>query len=238
MKRILPVLFILTFSTAFSQKLYKKDLLNLEKTIYRKALKNYDLDVAKTAVYRILELEGKNSVYLDSLAYIYFNQKNYLSCLQVANQILKQKEKKDILELKAVSLENLNDVKSAIEVYEKLYAINKDVLTAYKLAELQHRLKRETEAYATLKSAESLKFPDKITITFPTGKKGQIQRVPFKAAFYNLLALTAYDLHNYDMAIKYYDEALKIFPDFFIAKQNKNVVKLMKDKLEKKDSSK
>ena len=52
------------------------------------------------------------------------------------------------------------------------------------------------------------------------------------------MALASYDLHNYDMAIKYYDEALKIFPDFFVAKQNRNVVKLMKDKLEKKDNSK
>ena len=239
MKRIvLSVLFVLAFSNAFSQKLYKKDLLNLEKSIYKKALKNYDLETAKNAVYHILELEGEQSMYLDTLAYIYFNQKNYLSCLQVSNQILKQKEKKDILELKAVSLEKLNDIKSAIDVYEKLYAINKDVVTAYKLAELQHQLKRAAEAYATLKSAENLKFPDKITIAFPSEKKGEIQRVPFKAAFYNLMALASYDLHNYDMAIKYYDEALKIFPDFFIAKQNRNVVKLMKDKLEKKDNSK
>ena len=235
-KVLFTTILLLTVSFGFSQKIHKKDLLKLEKAVYKKALKNYDIDAAKNAVYRILELEGEKSQYLDTLAYIYFRQQNYLSCLQVSNKILKQKEKNDILEFKAVSLEKLNDIKSAIDVYEKIYAINKDVFSAYKLAELQHRLRRDAEAFSTLKSAENLKFPEKTTITFPASQKGQAQNVPFKAAFYNLMALTAYDLHNYDMAIKYYDEALKIFPDFFLAKQNKAVVKMMKDKLEKKDN--
>ena len=237
-KRItLTGLLTLVFSIGFSQKLYKKDLLNLEKSVYKKALKNYDLEVAKNAVYRILELEGKQSTYLDTLAYIYFKQQNYLSCLQVSNKILKEKEKKDILEFKAVSLEKLHDIKSAIDVFEKIYAINKDAVSAYKLAQLQQQLKRAAEAYETLKSGENLKFPEKLAITFPTAKKGEVQNVPFKAAFYNLMALTAYDLHNYDMAIRYYDKALKIYPDFFLAKQNKAVVKMMKDKLEKKNDN-
>ena len=234
---ILTGLLTLTISTVFSQKLRKQDLLNIEKSVYKNALKNYDIEVAKNAVYRILELEGEQSTYLDTLAYIYFKQQNYLSCLQVSNKILKQKEKKDILEFKAVSLEKLNDIKSAIDVYEKIYAINKDVVSAYKLAQLQQQLKRVAEAFTTLKSGENLKFPEKLSITFPTAKKGQAQNVPFKAAYYNLMALTAYDLHNYDMAIKYYDEALKVYPDFFLAKQNKAVVKMMKDQLEKKNDN-
>ena len=221
-------------STGFGQKLYKKDLLDLKKSIYNHALKNYDLNVAKNAVYHIIALEGEQSTFIDTLAYIYFNEKNYVSCLQVSNRILKQKEKPDILQFKAVCLENLNDIKGAIEVYEKIYALKKDVLSAYKLAQLQQRLKRSAEAYATLKSAENLKFPEKGYITFPTAKKGEAQNVPFKAAFYNLMAQTGYDLHNYEMALKYYDEALKIYPDFFVAKQNRQVIKMLQDKLKDK----
>jgi tetratricopeptide (TPR) repeat protein len=99
------------------------------------------------------------------------------------------------------------------------------------LADLQDKLTRSAEAYATLKSAENLKFPKGVAIIFPSEKKGETQNIPLKAAFYNLLAKTSYDLHNYDLAIKYYDQALQIFPDFYIAKQNKQVVELLKDKI-------
>ncbi len=233
-KKLFTGLLLLSISMGFSQKLHKQDLLNLEKEIYNHALKNYDLDAAKNAVYHIIALEGEQSTFTDTLAYIYFNEKKYVSCLQVSNRILKQKEKPDILEFKAVCLENLNDIKAAIDVYEKIYALKKDVFSAYKLAQLQQRLKRSAEAYATLKSAENLKFPEKAYMTFPTAKKGKVQKVPFKAAFYNLMAQTGYDLHNYDMAIKYYDEALKIYPDFFVAKQNRQVIKMLLDKLKDK----
>ena len=235
MKKIILTGFLLiSISMGYGQKLYKKDLLNLEKDIYSHALKNYDLDAAKNAVYHIIALEGEQSTFIDTLAYIYYNEKNYVSCLQVSNRILKQKEKPDILQFKAVCLENLNDIKAAIAVYEKIYAIKKDVLSAYKLAQLQQRLKRSAEAYATLKSAENLKFPEKAYITFPTAKKGEVQKVPFKAAFYNLMAQTGYDLHNYEIALKYYDEALKVYPDFFVAKQNRQVIKMLQDKLKDK----
>ena len=232
MKKIILLFFIISFSSSFAQKLYKKDLLAIEKQVYEKSTQYYDIDAAKNAVYRIIALEGEQSSFVDTLAYIYFNQQNYLSCLKVSDEILKKGDKLPILELKAVSLENLNAPKEAIEVYEKIYQQKKDAYVAYKLAQLQQRIKRSAEAFATLRSAESLKFPEKAYITFPGMKKGEVQNVPFKAAYYNLMALTSYDLHNYDMALKYFDEALKIYPDFFVAKQNKQAIELMKKKLE------
>ena len=220
------------YSFSFGQKLYKKDLLALEKSIYQEALNNYDLETAQVAVYHIIKLEGDQSSYIDSLAFIYFNQKKFLPVIRVADKILKKQDKLPILEIKAVALENLNALKEAIDTYDKIYKLKKDAVTAYKLASLQERLKRSAEAYATLKSAENLKFSEKGFVTFPGMKKKSVQKVPFNAAFYNLMAKTSYDLHNYDMAVKYYDQALKIYPDFYIAKQNKQAIALMKEKLD------
>ena len=232
MKKLLLITVLLSVQFTFGQKLYKKDLLQIEKDIYTSALKNYDLDAAKNAVYQILNLEGEKSSYQDSLAIIYFNQKNYLSCLSVSDKILKSEEKLNLLEIKAVCLENLNAPKEAIETYEKIYKQKKDPLVAYKLGNLQYRIKRMAEAFATLKSGESLKFPEKGYIGFQGAKKNEMQNVPFKAAYYNLMAMVSYELHNYDMAIKYFDEALKVYPDFFVAKQNRQAVNLMKEKLQ------
>jgi len=237
MKKIALSLFILFSISGYAQKLYRKDLLNLEKNIYQEALKNYDLQTAQVAVYHIINLEGNQSKYLDTLAYIYFNQKKFLPCLKVSERILKNRESLPILELKAISLENLKDIKGAIDAYEKIYTQKKEAVVAYKLAQLQQELKRSAEAYATLKSAENLKFPDKGFVAFPTAQKGQSQNVPLKAAFYSLMAQTSYDLHNYPMAVKYYDEALKIYPDFFVAKQNKQVIQMLEKKLDTKVNS-
>ena len=237
MKKVVFILSILLTQLSFGQKVTHASLLQLKKDIYSEALKNYDLDVAKNALYHIIKLEGESSTYVDSLAYVYFNQKNYLSCLQVSNKILKKGEKLNVLEMKAVSLENLNAPKEAISSYEKIFAQKKTPLTAYKLANLQHEIKRTAEAFSTLRAAEKMKFPEKGAITFPGPKKGQVQNVPFKAAYYNLLAMVSYDLHSYDMAIKYFDEALKVYPKFFVAKQNKEAVALMKKKLETKPVS-
>ena len=231
-KNVMLVLFMMLYSVSFGQKLYKKDLLNLEKSVYKEALSNYDLETAQTAIYHIIKLEGEQSTYLDTLAYVFFNQKKYLPALRVANKILNKEEKMPILQIKAVSLENLQAIKEAIDTYDKIYKLKEDVVVAYKLAELQEQLKRSAEAFETLKGAENLKFPEKSYLYFPGKEKNSTQKVPLKAAFYNLMARTSYDLHNYDTAIKYYDEALKIYPDFYVAKQNKQAITLIKEKLE------
>ncbi len=231
MKKFIILSFLLGISSVYGQKLYKNDLIQIEKNIYQTALNNYDLAAAKDAVYHIVALEGAQSTYKDTLAFIYFNQKKYLSCLKVADDILTRKQSMPVLELKAASLEQLNALKEAIAVYEKIYAQKKDGLTAYKLARAQQKLKRSAEAFETLKTAENLSFDDSYFINFPKSQKGGQQKVPLKAAYYNLMAQTAYDLHNYDMAIKYYNEALKLFPGFFVAKQNKAVVEMLNKKI-------
>ncbi len=238
MKKYVFLFLLMITAHVFGQKLYKKDLLKIEKDIYKSALNNLDLPVAKNAVYHIIALEGEQSPYLDSLAFIYFNQKAYVPCVKTADRILKQRPSLAILELKAAALEQLNAFKEAIAAYEKIYAQKKEAPVAYKLAELQQKLKRSAEAYETLKSAENLKFDDRQFVVFPKDQKGGQQKVPLKAAYYNLLAQTSYDLHNYDLAIEYYDKALKLFPDFYVAKQNKAVVKMLNEKIKSINNSK
>jgi len=231
MKRYVLWLNLVFFLPLSAQKIKKTDLLQLEKQVFRHSLQNFDTDAAKNAAYRIIALEGKQTVYMDSLAYIYMNQNNFLSCLKVSNQILEQKEKFPILKLKAISLENLNAPKEAIVVYEKIFQQEQTPSVAYKLALLQYQIKRTAEAFATLKSVENKEFPTDMNILF-TGPKKDQQQVPFKAAYYNLLAMISYDLHNYDESIAYFNKALEIFPDFYVAKQNKQAIEVMKKKLE------
>ncbi len=232
MKKLFLLFTLSFFVVTQAQKMKKSDWLAIEKNIYNEAINNYDWDVAKNSIYHILAIEGKGSTYLDSLAYIYFNTQNYISTVKVADKILKQRKNPAILEIKAIALEKLNLPKEAIAIYEKMFAQNKYPALAYKLASLQSQLKRSAEAFTTLKSVENMEFPKDVKVPFPSAQKGKQQQVPLKAAYYNLMAMNAYDLHNYDLAIRYFEEALKIYPDFFVAKQNKQAIELMRKKLE------
>jgi len=238
MKKYLIILLALTVNLSFGQKIYKKDLLNLHKKSYKMAIQNYDLEAAKNSVYQILAIEGEQSTYQDSLAYIYFNLKNFGSYIVVADKILAKSEKMDLLERKAIALENLGAIKEAVAVYEKVFAKKKIPIVAYKLGKLQHQLKRSAEAFATLRSMENEKFDTQAYLPFPDAKKGQQQSVPLKAAYMNLLGMVSYDLHSYEMAIKYFNEALKVYPDFFVAKQNKSAIEVMIKKLQSKNNAK
>jgi len=220
---------LLSIQFSFGQKITKQSLLSLQKTIYHKAMENYDLETAKISIYQILAIEGKQSTYLDTLGYLYFNQQNYISYIRVADQILKKELKLPILERKAIALENIGAIKKAIATYEKLFALKKTPIIAYKLGKLQYELKRVAEAFTTLHAMENEKFPKQGYLKMPGAKKGEQQNIAIKAAYYNLLGMTSYELHNYDTAIAYFDKALKIQPNFFVAKQNKGAIKAMVD---------
>ena len=224
MKRVLIIILVLNISLCFGQKIYKKDLLDLHKKTYRQAISNYDLEVAKNSIYQILSIEGERSTYIDSLAYIYFNQKNYISYLSVANKILATSEKMDILERKAIALENIGAIKEAIVVYERVFSQKKATIIAYKLGKLEHQLKRFAEAFSTLRSMENGKFPKEAYFPFPSAKKNEKQTIPLQSAYYNLLGMVSYELHSNEMAIKYFKKALQLYPDFFVAKQNKATI--------------
>ena len=63
----------------------------------------------------------------------------------------------------------------------------------------------------------------KVNISFNEGHDQQ--DVPVKAACYNLLGTLSANDHKNDEALKDFNEALVLFPDFELAKQNVGFVK-------------
>lgn len=193
--------------------------LEINKAIYKKALNYGDYGTAIYAVYQIMELDASATGYQDTLAYLYFNKGNYVQALLIGNEIVAADENNaGILEVVALSQQNLGLVKDALSSYEKLNKLQPDIYNLYTIATLQFALKRYGECSGTIDAllqSEGNTKPIKIT-----DNNGQSQEVPLKAAALNMLGVMALEMQQTEVAVKSFQEALKVAPDFALAKGN------------------
>lgn len=205
----------------------KQAEIDLYKEIYSQAMQYGDLGVAINTVYTILAMGGEAS-YKDTLAYLYFNAGNNVQAILVADDILTENPNNiTMLEITAISQQNLGLAKEALENYEKLYSLNPDIYHMYSIATLQYSLKRFGECGNTID--QILKSDDNVKPIKITNNNGQSQEVPIKAACLNMLGVMALELKQNDVALKSFEEAIKVAPDFGLAKGNlAKVTEMMK----------
>ena len=186
---------------------------------YKSALKNYDLQAATVALYTMQALKPERSDLNDSLALLYFAGERYPQAYLIGESILKENPKRgDMLELVAVSKQNLGMVKEALSDYEKLYAIDKSVFYLYQIATLQYQLKRYGECVSSLDQIIASADADKqkVNIRVQNGS----QDVPMKAASYNVKGICAMELNQAEAAKLNFTKAIELAPDFVLAKGN------------------
>lgn len=200
-----------------------------DKAIIKQALIYADPSAAANGMYAIIAKEGENSTYKDSLAYLYFTGRKYSSCFMVCSDILsRDSNKQDILEMQAVSLENLMAFEKAAQVYAKLVVKSNNNYHAYKLATLYYALKKYNQAYLAIKKAEELKDTGEIKVSYAINKN-YTQQVPLLAAIANTKGLIEVAQDNKDAAIASFQKAISIQADFVLAKENLEAVKEGKD---------
>ena len=101
--------------------------------------------VATYSMYKLIALEGANSTYKDSLAFIYFSSRKYGSCFLMANEVLERDPKNEpILEIKAIALESLGAIDKSLETYAELFELSNNNYHGYTLAKLQLAMKQYT----------------------------------------------------------------------------------------------
>ncbi len=198
--------------------------ITLDKAVMKQALRYGDDNIATSSLYNIIAKEGTTSVYKDSLAYLYFNGRKYSSCFMVCSDILsRDSNKQDILEMQAVSLENLGAIDKAAQVYAKLVVKSANNYHAYKLANLYFAVKKYDEAYRSIKKAQELKDTGKIKITYAVNKNYN-QQVSLLAAISNLKGLIEFEQDKMDLAKASFKKAVDLQADFVLAKENLQAV--------------
>jgi tetratricopeptide (TPR) repeat protein len=218
MNRISVFLIFLTLGLGAIAQSNPSSELDLELKVADLAKRVGDPAVVTSTFYRIIALEGENSTYKDSLAYIYFTARQFAPSFLMADEVLKRNpEHQEMLEIKAVALESLGAIDKSAEVYEKLFSISKNNFHGYSLAKLQFGLKKYDVAYKTIQEVEKLNDSGAYKVTFVINQNHS-QQVELLAAIPYLKGLIEEELGKKSEAKASYEKSLTIQPDFVLPK--------------------
>lgn len=192
---------------------------NTHLKMFEQAMLSGDGGTAVVALNYYISENGNNTPYADTLAMLYMQQGAFGQSYHWANKRLEAKpDDNTLMEIKAVSLDKMQQPKEAIEIFEKLFAKTKSPYHAYKLMELQYGIKRLAECLATAVAAEKLEYKPDFLMTYNIGQ--QTGRTYLQAGVYNIHALALYDLDKKSEAKVYFEKALALDSTFALAKQN------------------
>ena len=201
-------------------------LFELQRKVYQQALRYGDFNTAAVALNYIVALKPEKREYKDTLALVYSELGANVQALSVAKDILSTNSNNaQMLEVAANAEESLGLIKEALEDYEKLFKLSGKTYHLYKVAGMQYYLKRFGECAATLNGLLNAKDvgTEKITMNYDR----QRQDVPLSAAVYNMRGMLALEQKDYKISRDNFNEALKIMPDFYLAKGNLGLVDKM-----------
>jgi tetratricopeptide (TPR) repeat protein len=189
-------------------------------TVYQRAIRYNDFNVAKGALYNLVNLYPANDSLLYSLSILYFQMQQYASAALSARDVLSlNPDHTGAMEISAVSFENIGAKEKALESYEKLFLNTNNFQTLYQMAFLQYDLGRLNESLTNVDILLDKKEASDLTVTYTTANN-QEKEYPIKAALYNLKGLILQAQGNNEQAKKLYNQALAIAPDFPLAKEN------------------
>ncbi|UII26443.1 hypothetical protein LVD15_24625 [Fulvivirga maritima] len=196
--------------------------------VYGMAMRYNDYSMAKNALYNLYVENPQNDSILYSLSALYLQTGQYASAAISSQDILQMRPKHTgAMEILAVSYENLGVKDKALDTYESLYLESDDFETLYKIAFLQFDLKRYKESTTNADILLGEAQADSLTVVYEDANQKQ-KEYPIKVAIHNLKGLIAQAQGNISAAKKEFEAALKIAPDFILAKQNMEALEAKK----------
>jgi tetratricopeptide (TPR) repeat protein len=219
------VLTLLLFAIAFTLKAQDSTNVKQDKrpaiywlfhNNYSLATKYNDFDVARNALYSLINIDPQNDSLKFTLAYMYFENKKYPSTILTCMDILNiNPQHAPSLEMTAIAYEELGLKEKALTNYEKLYLVTDNVLTLYKLTFIQYDLKRFNETKVNLGILLQDPKVDETKILFQLEEEQK--EFPLRVAILNLQGLVMSAQGDIKGARESFNSALAISPDFIFA---------------------
>lgn len=192
---------------------------------YKNALRHGDVNAAITACYQILAYDSTKTNYYDTLVYLYLNTQNQASTYLVAQECLKMRPADEkVLMLLADYSKSLGLPDTSLMYYGKLYQLTKKLEYLYDMAQVNYNANRFEQAEALADSIIASPEAAKETVTLYAERNSDGQAVPLNAVAYHVKAGIYLTLGRKDPAVKYLNEAIRLFPTFIIALKNKKDV--------------
>ncbi|MBC7383946.1 MAG: hypothetical protein H7296_13325 [Bacteroidia bacterium] len=188
--------------------------------VYEKSMAIKDYHTAITALQFMLIADSSKQAYLDTLPELYAAVLNYPSAEYYTDIALKTYPTSErFLQLKALCLQQKGDVDHVLDLYNKLYASTKKITYLYQIAAFQFSAQDMEGAEKTLKTLDEKMGNSKDSVDFMISETEK-QKVPVRAAVFNMKAYMFAQKRDLPAAKKYFEMALKEYPDFVTARQN------------------
>jgi len=182
-----------------------------------------------------LNVLSPNKGRLDTLAVLYMNNNKHIQALNTIGIELNATDSDMAVEVKAISLQVLNQPKRAIEQFEELFKRSPSAMIAYELADLKTQVNDDMGATLHITYGIANSKAEIMRTFYETQTPYQ---VPIKAAFLYLKGLIKFKENNelnIDATIVILDEALKIAPNFNLASLTKTTLLARKNPPENKN---
>jgi len=217
-------LFILTFSVAYSTySQSEKSMLTHYKEYYNQMRTQGDVQGVINALTH-LNILSPSQARNDTLAVLYMNEGKHVQALNTIGIERNENDSDMAVEVKAISLQVLNQIERSVEHYEELYKRKPNPLVAYELADLKIQLDDLLGATKHITFGVANSKSDVMRTYYESQSQYQ---VPMKAAFIYLKGLVRFKENktlNIDAAIEIMDEALAIAPNFNLAQISKDAL--------------
>ncbi len=224
MKKIVLIAFIAIASLVSAQQ--STDLKTHYEAFYKEMRLQGDVSGVINALTH-LNVLSPSQARRDTLAFVYMNSGQHLQALNTIG-IENDPNSSDLaVQVKAISLKNLNQPKRAIEQFELMFKRGPNPFLAYELADLKI-LTGNPEGAAKNIEYGLANVKDDMKHAFY--ERQQPYEASLKAAFMHLKGLLTFsvDKEKIDEAIAFVDEALKIDPNFNLASLSRQALESKK----------
>lgn len=224
MKKITIVMAMLVSAWSFSQG--NAELTAHYEAFYKQMKAQGDIQGVINAMTH-LEVLAPSQQRRDTLAYLYVSEGKYVQAL---NTIGFEKNANDSdlnVEVKAISLKNLNETKRALEHYNVLFSRKANPPLAYEIADLMLQNQDIAGAKSKIEYGLANAKDDMKRAFYETQRPYETS---LKAAFTYLKALAIFQEDNakIDEALKFVNDALAIDPNFNLAKRTREALEAKK----------
>lgn len=235
--RIVPITIgIMLFSVSvFAQT--NADLKKHYEAYYKQMKKQGDVQGIISAMTHLDVLEP-SVARKDTLAYLYLSEGQYMQALNTIGVEKNVTDSDMNVEVKALALKNLNQLKMALEQYEILYKRNPNVYLAYEMADLKIQTGDLVGAKLNIDYAMTNVTDDMKRAFYETQ---QPYETSMKAALMYLKGLVIFSENktsNIDAALKFMNDALAIDPNFNLAKVSRQALESQKAQLAQQAAAK
>lgn len=178
-----------------------------------------DYNSAVIAAQMILMKDSSQTSYEDTLPELYVAIHNFESAEIYADKVIQRKKNDErMYQIKALCYQQMGRVEDEFNAYKKLYEITHNLSYLYQVTAFQLSTNNEAEATKNLDQLEKLATPsDSVDFAISETEK---QKVPVKAACYNMRAYIQAQKRDMMGAKTYFEKALSVYPDFIVARRN------------------